>query len=77
MLSILLFSSWSSYHLNGISLTVDMGYLLTTTAPDLGRGVSPHGRHSYQTIWPATWETCMQVRKQELKLDMEQQTGSK
>ena len=27
--------------------------------------------------WPASWEICMQVRKQQLKLDMEQQTGSK
>ena len=26
--------------------------------------------------WPASWETCMQVRKQQLELDMEQ-TGSK
>ena len=25
----------------------------------------------------ASWETCMQVRKQQLDLDMEQQTGSK
>ena len=25
----------------------------------------------------ALWETCMQVRKQQLELDMEQQTGSK
>ena len=31
----------------------------------------------YQTNWPAPWETCMQVRKQWLELDMEQQTGSK
>ena len=31
----------------------------------------------YQTTWPAFWETCMQVRKQQLELDMEQQTGSK
>ena len=31
----------------------------------------------YQTTWPSSWETYMQVRKQELKLDMEQQTGSK
>ena len=31
----------------------------------------------YQTIWPASWEICMQVRKQELELDMKQQTGSK
>ena len=31
----------------------------------------------YQTTWPASWETCMQVRKQQLELDMDQQTGSK
>ena len=31
----------------------------------------------YQTTWPASWETCLQVRKQQLELDMEQQTGSK
>ena len=30
-----------------------------------------------QTTWPASWEICMQVRKQQLELDMEQQTGSK
>ena len=30
----------------------------------------------YQTTWPASWETCMQIRKQQLELDMEQQTGS-
>ena len=27
--------------------------------------------------WPASWEICMQVRKQQLELDMEQQTGFK
>ena len=31
----------------------------------------------YQTTWPASWEICMQVKKQKLELDMEQQTGSK
>ena len=31
----------------------------------------------YQTTWPASWEICMQVRKQQLELDMEHQTGSK
>ena len=30
-----------------------------------------------QTTWPASWEIAMQVRKQQLELDMEQQTGSK
>ena len=29
------------------------------------------------TTWPASWEIRMQVRKQQLELDMEQQTGSK
>ena len=27
--------------------------------------------------WPAPWETCMQVRKQQTEQDMEQQNGSK
>ena len=31
----------------------------------------------YHTPLHASWETCMQVRKQQLELDMEQQTGSK
>ena len=34
-------------------------------------------RQKYQTTWPASWEICMQVKKQQLELDMEQQTGSK
>ena len=34
-------------------------------------------RWDYQTTWPASWETYTQVRKQQLELDMEQQTGSK
>ena len=34
-------------------------------------------RWEYQATWPASWETCMQDRKQQLELDMEQRTGSK
>ena len=30
----------------------------------------------YQTTLPASWETCMQVKKQQLELNMER-TGSK
>ena len=55
--------------------------LLTTPKPltvwitiNCGKSVK---RLEYQTTWPASWETCMQVRKQQLELDMEQQTGSK
>ena len=34
-------------------------------------------RWEYQTTWPASWEIFMQVKKQQLELDMEQQTASK
>ena len=33
-------------------------------------------RWEYQTTWPVSWEICMQIRKQQLELDVEQ-TGSK
>ena len=34
-------------------------------------------RWDYQITLPASWEICMQVKKQQLELDMEQQTGSR
>ena len=34
-------------------------------------------KEKYQTTLPASWETCMQVKKQQLELDMEQWTSSK
>ena len=34
-------------------------------------------RWEYQTTSPTSWEVCMQDKKQQLELDMEQQTGSK
>ena len=34
-------------------------------------------RGEYQTFSPDSWETCMQVKKQQLEPDMEQQTGFK
>ena len=34
-------------------------------------------RWEYQTILTSSWEICMQVRKQQLELDMEQLTGSR
>ena len=34
-------------------------------------------RREYQTTLPASCETCMQVKKQQLEPDMEQQTGSR
>ena len=32
-------------------------------------------RWEYQTTWPASWKICLQVKKQQLELDVEQQTG--
>ena len=34
-------------------------------------------RWEHQNTLPASWEICVQVKKQELELDMEQQIGSK
>ena len=34
-------------------------------------------RWEYQITLPVSWETCMQVKKQQLEPDMEQHTGSK
>ena len=34
-------------------------------------------RWEYHTTWPASWEIYMQVKKQQLELDVKQQTGSK
>ena len=34
-------------------------------------------RWEYETTLPASWEICMQVRKQQLELYMEQLTGSR
>ena len=55
--------------------------LLTTPKPltvwmttDCGRFLK---RWEYETTLPASWEICLQVNKQQLESDMEQQTGSK
>ena len=34
-------------------------------------------RWEYQTTWPASWEICRQVKRQQLELNMEKWTGSK
>ena len=34
-------------------------------------------RWEYQTIFPVSWEACVQDKKQQLELNMEQRTGSK
>ena len=34
-------------------------------------------QENYQNLLPASWEIGMQIKKQQLEVDMEQQTGSK
>ena len=55
--------------------------LLTTTKPLTVWITTNCGtfwkKWEYQTPWPVFWEICMQVRKQQLELDMEQQIVSK
>ena len=40
-------------------------------------GNSERDGNTRPPAWPASWEICMQVRKQQLELDMEQQTHFK
>ena len=55
--------------------------LLTMSKPLTVRNTTNCGkfwkRWEYQTTWPASWEIYLQIRRQQLELDMEQQTGSK
>ena len=55
--------------------------LLTMPKPSIVRIMTNCGkflkRWEYQITLPASCETCMQVKKQQLELDMEQGTGSK
>ena len=52
-------------------------YAKTLDSMDQNQLWKIHQEIGYQTTWSASWEICMQVRKQQLELDMEQQTGSK
>ena len=57
-------------------------FALLTTPKPLTVWITKNGgkflkRREYQTTWPAFWEICMQIRRQQLDLDMKQQTGSK
>ena len=54
-----LMPSLSAYRLSGVSFTLDMMYLLTTTIPDLGHGVSPLGRSLLQRCTGKTLSSTM------------------
>ena len=75
MISLFSFVDLLVIALHWIILVVALGFIiLYTYAYNSGKFLK---RWEYQTTWPASWEICMQVRKQELELDMEQRTGSK
>ena len=74
-LSIGLFKKWESYIKTSISALLTMPKPLTVwITTNCGKFWKTW---KYQTTWPASWEIGMQVRKQQLELDMEQQTSSK
>ena len=57
-------------------------FCLMTTPKPLTVWITTNGgkffkRWEYRNTWPASWEICVQVRKQQLELDMEQESGSK
>ena len=64
-----------------ISRKTSTSALLTTPKPLIVCITTNYGkffkRQEYQTSWPASWEICMKVKKQQLELDMKQQAGSK
>ena len=61
---------------NIYSCFTDYGKAFDCVDPDPNSGKF-FKRWEYQTIWPASWEICMQAKKQQLELDREQRTGSR
>ena len=56
---------------NSLGQSTGVGFHFTTNC---GKFLK---RREYQTTLPASWEICMQVKKQQLEHDMKQWTGSK
>ena len=66
---------WQSFRKTSTSLLLTMAKPLTVWLTiNCGKVFK---KWEYQTTWPASWETYMQARKQQLELDTEEQTGSK
>ena len=63
------------------SRKISISDLLTVPKPLTVWITTNHGkfwkRWACQTTWPASWEIYIQVTKQQLEVDMEQQSGSK
>ena len=54
-----------------------MGTIKDRNCVDLTEAEDILKEMEYQTTWPASWEICMQVKKKQLELDMEQQADFK
>ena len=78
--STLLFGDWAICIVHRGLFQLDFAsviFLLTMPQIGLPWWLSGKFWKRNQTTWPTSWETCMQIKKQQLELDMEQQTGSK
>jgi len=76
----LLTSVWSSRKQESSSKTSTSGFLTMPKPLTVWITINCgkfQKRWEYQTTWPASWEICIQVKKQLLEVDMEQQIGSK
>ena len=56
-------------------------FILLTTPKPLTMCITTNCREffkrwEYQTTWPASWEICMQVKKQQLELDIGEDNGN-
>ena len=70
---LLLFTSITVYYIYYCLLTMPKSLTVWITI-NCGKFLK---RWVYQATGPASWEICMQVKKQQLELHMEKQTGSK
>ena len=65
-------------YLESWGLTLEIPFHMTSLNSYMPlNSISGIKRWEYHIISPASWETCMQVKKQQLEPDMEQHTGSK
>ena len=76
-LEIKLITSTGSSEKQESSRKTSISSFLTMPKPLCGSQETVENSERDGNTWPATWEICMQVRKQQLELDIEQQTGSK
>ena len=70
---------WSIEKAREFQKNIYFCFIDSTKALDCGsqQTVENSSRDGNTITLPVSWEICMQVKKQQLELDMEQQTGSK